>query len=698
MTATFGRLEQQTLTLEPGLNVIHAPNEWGKSTWCAFLVAMLYGIDTRERTKQGALADKERYAPWSGSPMSGRIDLVWQGRHITIERRTRGRLIFGEFIAYETQTGLPVPELTGDNCGQMLLGVEKSVFSRAGFIRLTDLPVTNDEALRRRLNGLVTTGDESGAGDDLAQKLKELKNRCRHNKTGLLPQLETQRGKLLEVLSQLTRLSESAQAMTQQRQALEQEQAALENHKTALIYRASLQDQRRVEEARAAVEAAIQQLAQQQAQCAALPDRQSAQEQIMNLEQLMLQWEALDTQPLPREPEKPEIPVYFSHMTPEQALTRAKCDKAAYEMLQKPLSPLALILAAAFLAGGLAVGFLASWLSAIPFGALGLFLVAAHLRNKKLQRRDRRAVADQYPGLSPEQWVSAAQNYLQDMEDYEALLAAYEAAKAKQEAQREALAENIACCTGGMGLQESLQQLRRALTRHENLQLAQERVFQARNHAETLAAMVKPAAAPSTEDTLTLSPEQTQQRLDQIHAQLHQLQLQLGQAEGKMAALGHRDTLEAQLAALEARIARAEDIYTAVTIAMQTLTDTANQLQRKFAPRITQRAQALFAQLTDGRYDRLLIDESFQVSAAAAEETTLHSGLWRSDGTADQQYLALRLAVAEALTPNAPLILDDALVRFDDIRLQKAIKILQAAAEEKQVILFTCQEREQKYL
>ena len=46
MTATFGKLEGQTLTFHPGLNVIPAPNEWGKSTWCAFLLAMLYGIDT----------------------------------------------------------------------------------------------------------------------------------------------------------------------------------------------------------------------------------------------------------------------------------------------------------------------------------------------------------------------------------------------------------------------------------------------------------------------------------------------------------------------------------------------------------------------------------------------------------------------------------------------------------------------------
>ena len=95
MTATFGKLSHQTLSFQPGLNVITAPNEWGKSTWCAFITAMLYGIDTRERTTQSALADKERYAPWSGEPMSGRMDILWNGKAITIERRTKGRSIFG---------------------------------------------------------------------------------------------------------------------------------------------------------------------------------------------------------------------------------------------------------------------------------------------------------------------------------------------------------------------------------------------------------------------------------------------------------------------------------------------------------------------------------------------------------------------------------------------------------------------------
>ena len=75
LSATFGRLEQRELTLSPGLNVLYAPNESGKSTWGAFIRTMLYGLSTRER---GPLADKNRYAPWSLSPMRGTLALTCQ--------------------------------------------------------------------------------------------------------------------------------------------------------------------------------------------------------------------------------------------------------------------------------------------------------------------------------------------------------------------------------------------------------------------------------------------------------------------------------------------------------------------------------------------------------------------------------------------------------------------------------------------
>ena len=118
-------------------------------------------------------------------------------------------------------------------------------------------------------------------------------------------------------------------------------------------------------------------------------------------------------------------------------------------------------------------------------------------------------------------------------------------------------------------------------------------------------------------------------------------------------------------------------------------------LQRRFAPRISKRAQTYFSHLTGGRYDRITISDDLSLHASAAGEDTLRTAAWRSDGTVDQLYLSLRLAVAGEITPNAPLVLDDALLRFDDTRLSAAMALLKGEAESKQVILFTCQGREQ---
>ena len=155
------------------------------------------------------------------------------------------------------------------------------------------------------------------------------------------------------------------------------------------------------------------------------------------------------------------------------------------------------------------------------------------------------------------------------------------------------------------------------------------------------------------------------------------------------------ETVREKLDRVERRLERLEEVYGALVIAQQTLSEAAMDLQRRFAPRITRRAQELMNRLTNGRYTRLTLGEDLTIRAEAGGEDTLWESLWRSDGTVDQLYLALRLAVAEELTPDLPLILDDALVRFDDDRLRAAMEILRQEARHKQVILFTCHSREQ---
>ena len=707
MTATFGKLNHQTLTLKPGLNIIEAPNEWGKSTWSAFILAMLYGIDTSSRSKKDFIADKERFAPWSGLPMSGRMDISWNGRDITIERSSKGRSIFGVFKAYETESGMEVPELTAANCGEKLLGVEQSVFARAGFIRLKDMPVTQDESLRRRLNSLVTTGDESGSADDLAQKLKDLKNKCRFNRSGLLPQAEAQQRELNLKLEELDSLQRQVDLTQRRQEELKVHQEKLLNHKQALQYEADRNFAGKLAMAKAQLEIAGERAEALESVCQSLPNPKMLELKKLQLQQLQEKKEALqmEIQLQPPAPQLPDSPPQFRGVNPAMAVSRAEADAAEFARLmdgQKKLNPAVL---AVLLVGFLACVVMFALKRSIPCLLLAVFCIPVWAvlqvlrrnKNKSLENQAR-MLAHRYAPIEPENWAAEAKLYADAQEDYETNLNDYRNKLGQLDMRLKAILSQLDAMTGGQSPSRYEQETDAALGQHRSFADALRERGRLQEMVATLESSHRQIAPPEHPDTLTFTMPETERMLSDAAVEAKQLHLRLGQYLGRMEALGSADTLKLQLEKVNLRIAELEKVYNAAVLGLETLLAAKQELQRRFAPRISQRAQELFGQLTHGRYQRLALDQELSVSAAAEGEDTLRGSLWRSDGTADQLYLALRLAVAGELTPEAPLVLDDAFVRFDDDRLKEALNILNQSGKDKQVILFTCQSREQKIL
>ena len=226
-TASFGKLENESLSFRDGLNVIYAPNESGKSTWCAFIMAMLYGIDSSERTRAGYLPDKLRYAPWSGAPMEGTMDLEADRCDITITRSTKGKNApMQEFSAVYTGTNVPVKGMTGSNAGEMLTGVSKDVFRRSAFIAQGNVGVTGSPELEKRISSIVTTGEESCSWSEADERLRAWQRRRRYNRKGLLPELE---GRMDETQRRLEEMSSSVQDAEELDQRLREKQAQCED-------------------------------------------------------------------------------------------------------------------------------------------------------------------------------------------------------------------------------------------------------------------------------------------------------------------------------------------------------------------------------------------------------------------------------------------------------------------------------------
>ena len=225
MKATFGTLAGDELKLDRGLNIIYAPNESGKSTWCAFLRAMLYGVDTAERARGGQLPAKTKYAPWSGAPMEGEITLEHEGRSITLRRTTPNeKAPMRDFTAVYTGTNEPVPGITAATVGQTLTGVSAPVFARTAFIGQGSVTVTGTPELERRIASMVTAGEETTSFTEAEGKLRAWQRKRQNVSRGEIPAVDQ---KIAAIEQKLETVAQSGQKQALLQRELEENEAEI---------------------------------------------------------------------------------------------------------------------------------------------------------------------------------------------------------------------------------------------------------------------------------------------------------------------------------------------------------------------------------------------------------------------------------------------------------------------------------------
>lgn len=239
LTASFGKLNGDTLELKDGLNVISAPNESGKSTWCAFIRSMLYGIDSAERAKTGHLPDKQRYAPWSGASMQGEMEVSVGDKNITLSRDTKTKNApMREFSAVYTGTNIPVEGMTGTNAGEMLTGASKDVFSRSAFVAQGKISVDGNADLEKRITAIVSSGDEDCSFAEADDQLRAWQRKRRYNRRGKLAELEHEMAEREQLLSELQFANDEKERLTDslyhaKKKVKQLEEAVNESRKTA---------------------------------------------------------------------------------------------------------------------------------------------------------------------------------------------------------------------------------------------------------------------------------------------------------------------------------------------------------------------------------------------------------------------------------------------------------------------------------
>lgn len=656
--ATYGKLDQAQLDLQPGLNVICAPNEGGKSTWCRFLLAMFYGLNTRQR---GDLADKNRFQPWSGSLMQGKLELSVGDKELTLSRRTqRPDAPLGVFSCTYSGTDTPVPGLDAARCGETLLGVPQSVYQRCAFIPSGSLAIDADADLERRISALISTGDEKISFSQVESRLKKQLRQRKYNRSGSIPLLEAE-------IAGLRAAQQEAQTLTGQLENLQQQLSQ------------AREDQARRRQAR--LQVAQEALREKERCLQALPDSSDLQRINQQLgavrslgDQVQQAQEAVSRQESAIEDQLQEL-----NRNPLHPMTKAQLE--AQLQIQPPALPQVaqlLISLALGLCGG---GFLwyeidrpqVLWLClacAVTALAAGNFLRLL-IRRIRLQQSRRRELSRQ------EELRKLAESYLPALEELEA--------------QRALLRQKQQILSDGD---------RRLRTQLSDLLSQVSRWDDSVQSAGDIRRFVRETA--QNRDRLAQELHQAQTRL--LQAQMSDdddtvthLQQQIAQVQGHLDAGRDAQALGEQISRLEEELVRQQAEYDALRLSLDALQAANTTLQNRFSPELGRRAAEIFADMTDSTWSHILLDREFHLSAESGSDPTRRSVQLLSAGTADQLYLAVRLAICEMILPpeqNPPLILDDALLTFDDARLSTTLDYLTRLGAQRQILLFTCQGRE----
>ncbi len=202
--------------------------------------------------------------------------------------------------------------------------------------------------------------------------------------------------------------------------------------------------------------------------------------------------------------------------------------------------------------------------------------------------------------------------------------------------------------------------------------------------------------AQSTQADLQAGLYRATREVSDLDAHLAQAREDKGRLGARRDMLERTEELGQTLLAEQTLAARLQELaqrWTVLALSRFFLEQGRRRFEAASQPLVLKEASRLFAELTEGRYTRVMApleDENLLVINRQDQHVPVER---LSRGTVEQLYLALRLALIQAYHQkgvNLPLVLDDTLVNFDHRRARQAVRLLQEMSATHQLLLFTC--------
>ena len=200
-------------------------------------------------------------------------------------------------------------------------------------------------------------------------------------------------------------------------------------------------------------------------------------------------------------------------------------------------------------------------------------------------------------------------------------------------------------------------------------------------------------------DSIDPALDRLGEEIDRLWNRKSELDKTIGREENelsKMDGSARAADLAEEAQGLIARLETDVQQYIRLRIASEILNKAIESYREKNQGPILERSSDLFARITPGSFAGLQIDFNDKGDAVLMGVRPEGRGVvgveGMSDGTADQLYLAVRLASLESYlekNEDMPFIVDDVLIHFDNERAAATLQILAQLAQKTQIIFFT---------
>ncbi len=708
----FGKLENFTLDLGDGFQMIYGDNEDGKTTVMNFLRMMFYGNKSKS-----ARTLRKKYQPWSGRAMGGSVTFTHEGHRYCLEREFRGSDATDRVTLRDLDLG--TAESVGPDIGSRFFSMGAGAFERSVFIGQGGAFTADSEAegeLNNRLSNLALTGEEDVSFQTVCGRLENAQTRLMSpRKVGLYDKGVQQLEELKTALAETDRQNRRKEELTARSLSLKEELTAVKKQYEDVKQTVDReQDFRNAAKLREYLD--LKNQLDQRAQATLLEDGKPFDELFLGkinfclskyrgelervnektrecktlAEELRRAEEsktAAGEETLKKLQEQLEqTKISYQRACQAVAETEQREQQAATECEEargkkKPFHPWLLLLGAVLLAAAVGLWFVSGLAAmgccAASFVLLLLSFILRPLDKNATLRPERERAALQLELAEQKTAQAEAGGKVSDFEREIALLIAARNAdeavlreKGQQLEERKANLENAKAAANEQ--ETALLELFSRLEKVDSAQAVEDRLPQLQQLAEEQK-QLKLKLKYLSDDLGHLSYEQAAERLAQLGNETADQQT-FQNAREKLELLGERgqqlaadlsavltelrtgftglenpETIRSQLEQLEEKLAEQKAFYENAALAQKVLTDSFAELRQGYGGVLEQETLRLFDRLTNGRYQAVSISPDLTVSVCEQGDFASRQADLLSMGTTDQAYLSLRLALSKLL-------------------------------------------------